>query len=104
MKVVDPEILMGDVERRLGAPLEALAPLCVRAARMADAMIRDLLAGALPGRRAAAVMESMISALYVGVSGQTLLAWPAFTAALKARLRAEAALAGAPLPPAPWRL
>ena len=66
MKVVDPEILMGDVERRLGAPLEALAPLCARAARMADA--------------------------------------GAVAAALKARLRAEAALVGAPLPPAPWRL
>jgi len=100
MRFVDPETLMADVERRLGAPLEALAPLCAGAARMADAMIRDMQGGALQGGRAAARIRRMIDALYAGRSGSAIGARPAFAAALEARLRAEAAMAGAPLPPA----
>jgi len=100
MKFVDPEILMGDVERRLGARLEALAPLCARAARMADATICDIMSDAPSDQAVAAIMRRMINALFGGVSGQMLSAKPAFAAALEARLRAEAAMAGVPLPPA----
>jgi len=100
MQFVDPEVLMGDVERRLGAPLEALAPLCVRAARMADAMIRDLLAGEVSAGQEAARITRMIDALYAGMSGPAIAVRSAFAAALVVRLRAEAAMAGVPLPPA----
>lgn len=99
MTFVDPQVLMRDIARRAqGAAPDGLAGFCARAALLADMLIADWRDGVAPERGLAARLRRVVDALFAGVHGPVIGLRPVILEALVARIRAEAAMTGAPLP------